>query len=411
MATPTQDNEQAPLLTPLNGVRFFAVFHIFLFHMWAVKHPDSPGEGPPAQFAEVFGVLNHLPWWLDRFLAHGYVSTTFFFALSGFILSYLYWSPSGELATTKRRFWWARLSRVYPAHLIALAITSLLMLPRFVFDPLAPSIPLAAASLVATTTLTQAWFPPLVPIWAWPTWALSALVFLYLIMPWLMSTLARLTRKQMWAVLAALPVVSLVPTLLGIALVPDFATASLNLKTFIGSTPLFWVPTFVAGMLLSRLLGISRFEQKWRDERKSWLALGDLAFLGLVAVCLLEPHPVWRHVLRHGLLLPLYLLVIRDFALGKGLFARAFSLPGMDFFGQTSFSIFIWQGFLTAVGFIVAFVSPAAVAASFWISTIGLIVVATISTYWLEKPLAKRLRKRFDAREKAAKPLGLVLAS
>jgi peptidoglycan/LPS O-acetylase OafA/YrhL len=285
------------------------------------------------------------------------------------------------------------------------------MIPRFLFDPNAPSIPLAAESFLATLTLTQAWFPPLVPIWAWPTWALSALVFLYLIMPWLMSALARLTRKQMWTLLAALPFVSLVPTLVFLAVVPDAAKASLNLKTFIGSTPLFWVPHFVAGMLLSRLLGISRFEQEWREEERGWFALGDFAFLALVGVCLLEPHPAWRHVLRHGLLMPLYLLVIRDFALGRGLFARVFSLPGMDFVGQTSFSIFIWQGILTAIGFMVAFANPAAAPAALWITTIGLAVVSPMSTYWLEKPIAKRLRQRFAAGETRPEPLELVQAS
>jgi hypothetical protein len=29
--------EAAPQLNALNGMRFFAVFHIFLFHLWSVR--------------------------------------------------------------------------------------------------------------------------------------------------------------------------------------------------------------------------------------------------------------------------------------------------------------------------------------------------------------------------------------
>ena len=100
--------------------------------------------------------VDTFPSWFNNLIAHGYLSTSFFFLLSGFILAYLYWAPGGDLATTRQYFWWQRLTRIYPAHLIAFGITFLLMLPRYFFDPSAPSIPLSAASAVATATLTQA---------------------------------------------------------------------------------------------------------------------------------------------------------------------------------------------------------------------------------------------------------------
>lgn len=93
--------------------------------------------------------------------------------------------------------------------------------------------------------------------------------------------------------------------------------------------------------------------------------------------------------------MPLYLPLIHDFALGRGVFARLFSLPGMGFLGQTSFSIFIWQGFLTAVSFIVAYANAAAAPAALWIAIVGLLVVSIMSTYWIEKPIARRLRRRY----------------
>ncbi len=239
------DADAPPQLTALNGMRFFAVFHIFLYHLWSIRF-EAPHTQPPP-FNNAYANLDHFPPWLSNVMAHGYLSTSFFFLLSGFILAYLYWAPNGELATSRKRFWWQRFTRLYPVHLIALGITILLTAPRYFFDPSAPPIALAAASAVATASLTQAWFPPLVPIWSWPTWALSAVVFLYLIMPWLMRMLAKLSRKQQIGLLVSMPLISLVPTLIFLQFFPDGAKDSENWQIFLGSTPLFWVPHFAAG--------------------------------------------------------------------------------------------------------------------------------------------------------------------
>jgi peptidoglycan/LPS O-acetylase OafA/YrhL len=354
-------------------------------------------------FANVYANMEEFPRWLNNLLAHGYLSTSFFFLLSGFILAYLYWAPNGELSTTRNRFWWQRFTRIYPAHLIVLLLTVLLFLPRFWMDPSAPSVPLAVASGIATATLTQAWFPPLVPVWSWPTWALSAVVFLYLVMPWLMRVLAKLSHRQSLLLLLALPLISLVPTLVFLQFFPDGGKGQQNWQIFLGSTPLFWVPHFVAGMLMSRIFRISRFETAWREKPKLWISLGDAALVAVAAISLMDPHDqAWRHILRHGALMPLYMLVLYDLALGRGLVARIFSLPGMGFLGQTSFSIFIWQNLFLAIGFMAAMGAPDSKNLSFWVAVIGLTTMAIISTYLIEKPLAKRLRRRYPVGQPGA---------
>jgi peptidoglycan/LPS O-acetylase OafA/YrhL len=386
--------DTAPQITSLNGIRFFAVFHIFLYHLWSARNEGDFTKGP---MANVYAGLDALPHWLNNFIAHGYLSTSFFFLLSGFILAYLYWAPGGELATSPRRFWWTRFTRIFPIHLVVLLITALLTLPRFWFDPAAPSVALAVGSFITTATLTQAWIPPFVPIWSWPTWALSAIVFLYLIMPALMRWLARLSRGQQLGLLIAMPLISLLPTLVFLQFFPDGAKGQQNWQIFLGSNPLFWVPQFAAGMLLSRVFGLSRFETAWRDQPKRWFALGDLALLAVIALSITEPHTDdWRHILRHGALMPLYLVVIHDFALGRGIAARFFSLPGMNFLGQTSFSIFIWQNLMMIISFMVAYITGNQ-AASLPVAIFGVLGMSILSTYLIEKPWAKRLRRRIDS--------------
>jgi peptidoglycan/LPS O-acetylase OafA/YrhL len=393
--TPARDSDAAPQLTALNGMRFFAVFHIFLYHLWSVRFETPNGQGPKGPFASAYANMESFPAWLNNLIAHGYLSTSFFFLLSGFILAYLYWAPGGELATSRQHFWWQRLTRIYPAHLIALTVTILLFLPRYFFDPSAPPIPLAVASAVATATLTQAWVPPLVPIWSWPTWAISAVVFLYLIMPWLMRVLSKLTRAQQIALLVASPVISLIPTIVFLQFFPDGGKDHQNWQIFLGSTPLFWVAHFVAGMLMSRIFGISKFDTAWKTRPKPWLSLGDLALIAVLVLCLMPPHDqAWRHILRHGALMPLYMVALYDLATARGFIARVFSLPGMNFLGQLSFSVFIWQNLFLALGFGMAAAAPQSTSISFWFAVVGLLVMSVISTRFIEKPLARRLRKR-----------------
>jgi len=400
--TPARDSDAAPQLTALNGMRFFAVFHIFLFHLWSIRFEAPRQQGA---FANAYANMDSFPAWLNNLLAHGYLSTSFFFLLSGFILAYLYWTPDGTLATSRQYFWWQRFTRIYPAHLIALTVTILLFLPRFFFDPSAPPIPVAVASAVATATLTQAWVPQLVPVWSWPTWALSAVVFLYLIMPWLMRVLSKLSRGQQIALLVASPVISLIPTLIFLQFFPDGAKGQQSWQIFLGSTPLFWVAHFVAGMLMSRIFGISRFETAWREKSKPWLSVGDLALAAVVALSLMPPHDqAWRHILRHGALMPLYMFVLYDLAMGRGLVARVFSLPGMNFLGQLSFSIFIWQNLFMALGFGMAAAAPQSTSLSFWFAVVGLLVMAVLSTRYIERPLARRLRKRGPTMEPSTAP-------
>ena len=76
IATPA---DAAPQLNALNGMRFFAVFHIFLFHLWSVRFESPPRPGTP--FANAYANMEMFPSWLNNLLAHGYVSTSFFFLL------------------------------------------------------------------------------------------------------------------------------------------------------------------------------------------------------------------------------------------------------------------------------------------------------------------------------------------
>ena len=374
-------------LPALTGVRFFAIFHIFLFHLWSMY-----GSEKPKDMANLLMGFDDAPKTLGVFMSNGWISTSLFFLLSGFILAYLYWGEDGQLITTKRRFWSLRFARIYPIHLIVMAIVLLLNVPWHLSQgmPLGILVP----SALATIALVQAWIPPWIPLWSWPTWTISALVFLYMIMPWLMATLSRLSRRQMIMALIAMPFVSIIPTLAYAARMAAGAPWSMNVDMFVANTPLFWVPYFAAGMLMTRIFSISRF--KPITSSPSWFAWGDVAFIVVIAIgCTPGIEQPLKFFIRQGLLMPLFIMMVLDLARGRGLMARIFSLPGTGFLGETGYSIFIWQSVILIGSYVSLMINPAIGPYQVWIAIVMIMVLAIPSTYLIEKPLARVIRRKF----------------
>jgi hypothetical protein len=75
---PVRDSDAAPQLTALNGMRFFAVFHIFLYHLWSIRFESPRQEGA---WADAYANMDSFPAWFNHLIAHGYLSTSFFFLL------------------------------------------------------------------------------------------------------------------------------------------------------------------------------------------------------------------------------------------------------------------------------------------------------------------------------------------
>lgn len=93
--------EPTPRLDGLTGLRWWAAFIVFLYHMLI--------------FAPVPGLLSEL-------FSYGYFGVTFFFVLSGFVLT---WSARSNVPVST--FYWRRFARIWPSHIVAL----LLAIPVF----------------------------------------------------------------------------------------------------------------------------------------------------------------------------------------------------------------------------------------------------------------------------------------
>jgi peptidoglycan/LPS O-acetylase OafA/YrhL len=130
----------------------------------------------------------------DLLIGHGYMWVEFFFALSGFILTYVYGARVREFwrGSAYREFLIARLSRLYPLHLAMLLYILLIMLLLNGFAHAEGTQSIYEAkyhpvvtfwTFIANLFLVQAWniFPYL--SWNGASWFVSVEFFLCLIFP------------------------------------------------------------------------------------------------------------------------------------------------------------------------------------------------------------------------------------
>lgn len=414
----TRDSEhyvappRKPILAPLVSIRFLAALHIFLFHVLLIHR--SAGSNYR------FSALDELPAWMIRLFERGYCSTSLFFTLSGFILAYLYVDTSGRQAVSNQKFWRDRLVRIYPLHLIVLILIAPLAIPRAVHwtNPTIFGFPVspetrAVAGFAASATLVQSWIPDISQSWNTPTWALSVVVFFYLVFPLLVKGIDRLSPAGRRLLLAVLPGLGVLPSVIYLVAADNPQKMSLG-DGIIKWWPLFWLPHFAMGMILARHFNLSRFatspDTASPAPRPSW---GDLAAAALIATFVLDDSTVARisgiqwvadrlgvaHVspyraLRHGLLAPFYLLLILDLARNRGLVARVLGHPWFAAFGETSFSIFILQFPLLALSPTILPADRIAPVPRLLVLIVLIVGMSYLSVKFVERPLANLLKKR-----------------
>lgn len=227
-------NATRPLLPALISARFFAAFHVLLFHTWAMRG------------------LTRAPAWFQRFASVGYVAVTFFFILSGFVLVYTYAGKDVEL----RQFWRARLARLYPVYLFSL----LLAAPFFFYVVLKLNIPQfvwlkthLGLTVVLVLTMLQAWMPMAALGWNGVAWAVSVEVFFYALFPVLLARFSRISNRGLATISLVCWMMALAAALTYVVLAPDHVVADSSMDflfwlSALKFNPLVRLPEFVVGL-------------------------------------------------------------------------------------------------------------------------------------------------------------------
>ncbi|MGH6989525.1 MAG: acyltransferase family protein [Stellaceae bacterium] len=233
---------------------------------------------------------------------HGYLGVDLFFILSGFVLMHAY----GEIEP--RRGYWsflkARLARIYPVHLVVLA----LLLPAFGRSGF------GLHGLLASLFLMQSpWYHR---CWNFVSWSISAEWHAYLVFPFIAVLLRPRSKAALIALLCACGV--------GIV-VFQYAAPKANVT----DTPwILWrlLPEFVAGMVLYRI-------------RAARLIGSDgMVVTGAVAIIALQIFGVGDAATI--LVMPLLLLGAAN---DETRFARILDWRPLRYLGEISYSVYMIQ--------------------------------------------------------------------
>ena len=171
-------------LSALTGIRFYAALGVFLYHV--------PSFIPGMKAFGGSGVLFNL----------GDLGVSFFFVLSGFILTYNYANVfrEGVPSAGYKRFLWDRLTKIYPVHFLTL----LIVLPIAIFSP---QWPLDWRAVPFHLVLLQCFWPSPTPAFSdylnKPSWSISCEWFFYLLAPVAMFCVLGKSRRWVPVVVTA----------------------------------------------------------------------------------------------------------------------------------------------------------------------------------------------------------------
>ncbi len=214
--------------------------------------------------------------WLRVPVEMGFIATSSFFILSGFILSYVYLSGNGTsniiLKETKKSFITKRLANLYPIHIFSLLFTLVVVYVVSVIQ-ISPKDTLASIRYVMydsnnytpieklhhfmsntemflaflmNATLTQSWNPYYLTFNA-PAWSISTLFFMYILFPYIAPYLSKLKRPVL-----ALLITNLVYVALPITFIIN-SWFDMPFTGILNRNPIARLPEFISGILLCNL--------------------------------------------------------------------------------------------------------------------------------------------------------------
>ena len=397
----------------LTGIRFVAAAWVLLYHL----------QGP----LNTLGLLV-IPVFADL-LRVGRLGVDLFFALSGFILTHTYLSRMGPgLRTGKTaNFWWLRLARIYPVHLVMIVIAGVAVVAQAkVTGEALDRDWLNPIDLLKNLLLVQEWGPEPQRGWNFVAWSLSMEWLAYLLFPLLVLVLWRLHRRvPLWG-LVALWVAALVPLV-----VYGLSTSDPYYTDNWGSTYRI-LTEFTAGaiayLIVIRVLdGDAGHDAPPRIERAASvlavvLPLAVVAgawFLGQwpaaqpPGVTLdgdVEPVPPYFHLL----LVPLLIAWIAALALSRRGLARFLSTRALVLGGFISYSLYmthlVWFGLWRAAMNAAGIEGGAVYALGVIVLVAGALVIAWLMWRLVEEPAREWMRGLVGVRRTPTEEAGEAIA-
>jgi len=364
-ASPTRPEK----IHALTSLRFFAAFYVVLYHTLYLGFPG----------------LLQVPLAV-RAVSLGYISVSFFFLLSGYILAMVYIREGKPV--NKRNFYAARFARVYPLFLMTLvADTPFVLLSRANQLGWHSAIPRTAATFAAHLLMLQAWLPNLRGI-DQPNWSLSVETLFYVIFPFIAIPLWRLRGLGLWLAALAMLIASQTAVTL---LTPHLSVTTIKFQ------PLLHVCTFALGIVLARWQTLARQRHGQSPRRERSVILAFVVFAAAFAAVIYWENWLPIPNLNAGLLSPIFALLIWACSGSRSLPARILSASWLVVLGEASFGLYLIHLPVLHCMEALHWEHSRALYPVYLATCVGL---SLLSFYFVETPTRKWILKRLQTRPK-----------
>ncbi len=301
-----------PLLRALTSVRFFAAVHVALYHL---VRPFTR-----------WGVL-------AAAMSVGYTGVSFFFFLSGFILTYAHATEYERGRGNPRKFFFARFARVYPVYLVSMFFAGFVYADQFRSH-------IHILAFIADLLLLQSWSMRMINFFNASAWTLSCEAFFYFVFPFVLLSIRPRTRHSALAWLVLFYILAIAAPLALLHLYPDASwtevfsrVRGLDTVFLINRLPIFALPEFLAGMSLAWLF------LRFRPSPKA-AAVCAVTGSGLLVLALVFADHLPYVALHNGLLIPLYALLLLGLA-EDNVLSRLLSVPILVLLGEASYALYL----------------------------------------------------------------------
>lgn len=296
------------MIKPLTSLRFIFAWIVFISHLTFLEQSENP----------------FFVWLFQSICKEGYIGVSFFFILSGFILSYRYENIVLNKEQIKK-FYVARFSRIYPLHVLTL----LLAIPLTIHI-LNRDIAMWLIEWIANLTLTQSFIPIKSMYFSFNSlsWSISNEMFFYLLFPMILWALRK------FKIIKNL----LLPVLIGIAIVLVFLIPRDFQHQIFYIHPFLRIIDFIIGIYLFQLF---TYVKKRKFELKyNFLEASSSIFL-ILFFCL---HHFIPQVLRYSFYywFPISYLLF-SFSFQKGILSKLLSNKVCVYLGEISFAFYMFH--------------------------------------------------------------------
>lgn len=292
------------MIKPLTSLRFFFAAMVFLSHLWFLQDESA--------------FMRHL---YDDIFYEGYIGVSFFFILSGFVLSYSYHNKILAGQTKFSEFWLARFARIYPLHILTLLIVIPLSFQGNITEWI--------NRFVLNIFLLQS-FVPSDDVYFYfnsVSWSISDEWFFYIMFPFLVFMLTK--RKYLWAM----------PFILMLIPVSLWLVKESYHEKYFYINPLLRLGDFIIGILLYLLY-------KKRKETSLLKSKTVATTLEISSILLLSVFLYFHSDIPQGYRYSCYywppiVLLIYTFSYSKGHISNILSNKILVYLGEISFGFYM----------------------------------------------------------------------